>query len=207
MTDSEIFSNDNSDAEHSDGLLSDTDELSDNYEFTEVPEYGFDNTKTDVNRLVDNARDEIKASRVADTLEREQAGNRAKQALKQLYDDDFDFDNPPDSLDRYERMIALRRLEEAAIYNGKFESEWFEDRELHDLPNVDHAVNVVSIMKTYGELAEHNLARLTSSTVAVPEVREAAADALHDIRSETQQPSHDSLRAALAAWLRPGDDA
>jgi len=199
MTDSKLFDTDGAVDESGDGLK-------DDYEFREAGTLYGREMQTQVERLVDNARDEIKATQVADTLEREQAGNRAKQALKQLYDDDFDFDNPPDSLDRYERTIALRRLEEAAIYNGKFESEWFDERELHDLPNVEHAVNVVSIMKTYGELAEHNLARVTSSTIVKPEVREAAADALHEIRSDAQQQSQDSLRAALAAWLHPGDD-
>jgi len=200
MTDSKLFDSDDGCDESSDGLK-------DDYEFHEAGTLYDTQRQTQVERLVDNARDEIKANQVADTLEREQAGNRAKQALKQLYDDDFDFDNPPDSLDRYERTIALRRLEEAAIYNGKFESEWFEERELHDLPNIEHAVNVVSIMKTYGELAEHNLARVTSSTIVEPEVREAAADALHEIRSDAQQQSHDTLREALAAWLHPGGDS
>jgi hypothetical protein len=200
MTDSTIFDHDDGGDENSEGLI-------DDYEFHEARTLYDVQAETQVERLVNEARDEIKANQVADTLERERAGNRAKQALKQLYDDDFDFDNPPDSLDRYERTIALRRLEEAAIYNGKFESEWFEERELHDLPNIEHAVNVVSIMKTYGELAEHNLARVTSSTIVEPEVREAAADALHEIRSDAQQQSHDTLREALAAWLHPGGDS
>jgi len=181
-------------------------DLSDDYEFRKSL-YALDGSEeSDVERLVANATDEIKASRVADRLEREQAGTIAKQAFKQVYDEDFDLDSPPESLDRYERIITLRRLEEAAIRNSKFESEILQKRN-HDLPNTEHAIQCVSIMETYGELAENNLARVASATVSVPEVRKAAADALERVREDAKEQPSMSLREALAAWLRPGGES
>jgi len=158
-----------------------------------------------VDELVAGAKCKVDANDAAEVLERRQAGNQAKAALKELYDDDFDFDSPPESLDRYERVLTLRELEHAAISNGRRKHLLADQDGAQDIPDVEHAVHVVSIMETYGELAEHNLARVAGATVARSEVREAAAASLESVRGEAQSKSHDSLREALAAWLRPGD--
>lgn len=155
--------------------------------------------------LVSRAKPDVRAENAAFSLERTQARNHAEAALRELFDDDFDLENAPDSLNRYEKLIALRRLERAAVKNGQR-----RDEDVGDLPNVDHAVHVVSIMKTYGELAEHNLARVAGATRTKHEVREAAAEALSEIRQDTQEPERGSIAAvldALAERLRPGDSS
>jgi len=155
--------------------------------------------------LIMRAKPDVESENAAFTLERTQARNHAEAALRELFDDDFDLENPPDSLNRYEKLIALRRLERAAVKNGQR-----RDEDVGDLPNVDHAVHVVSIMKTYGELAEHNLARVAGATRTKRQVREAAAEALSEIRQSTEEPERGSIAAvldALADRLRPGDSS
>lgn len=155
--------------------------------------------------LISRAKPDVQSENAAFTLERTQARNHAEAALRELFDDDLDLENPPDSLNRYEKLIALRRLERAAVKNGQR-----RDEDVGDLPNVEHAVHVVSIMRTYGELAEHNLARVAGATRTEHEVREAAAEALSEIRQNTQEPERGSIAAvldALAERLRPGDSS
>jgi len=201
MNEPSIFDDDSDESDDETTGLVDA-PLDDDRDYASV--YEFDDT-THVGRLLEQAKDEVHAADAAETLQRTQAGHQAKAALKELYDDDFDFDAPPDSLDRYERVLALREMEHAAISNARRESEIADEFDTHDLPNVQHAVQVVSIMESYGELAEHNLARVAGATVARAEVREAAAASLKLIRKGAATDSHDSIREALAAWLRPGD--
>jgi len=160
-------------------------------------------TQTKLDEVIKEGENTVRADELIETLERKQESNRAKDAIEKLYGDDFDFTNPPDSLDRYEKMLALRRMEEAVISNGRIDSE-LPDTAPADLPNVEHAIAVIEIMKTYDGLAENNLAKITAATVARAEVRKAAADALSEIRGNGLEDEPLSLRQSLAAWIRPG---
>jgi len=163
----------------------------------------YDSTERRLQNLVKEAEVKLTAREATTALERSKAREVAKEALKEHYSDDFDLDDPPESLDRFETMITLRRLERAVVENGKAESEWPEDVDLGGLPDVELAVEMVRTMQSYGELAEPHLARLGGATVCDAEVRKEATAALKELRDENRT-SHDSLREALAAWIRPG---
>jgi hypothetical protein len=152
-------------------------------------------------RLLSETAGVISAEEALGALDDQRVKNTAKRELKHLYGDDFDLSNAPESIDRYEQTLALARLERAAVNMGARPSERREVES--DEPRVEQAVLVIEQMKTYGELSEPYLANIARGNVQVMAVREAAVEALSEIREE-KKPSHNSLREALAAWLRPG---
>ena len=158
-------------------------------------------TATELERLISESEELSDARGALRRLNDQRVRQTAKEELRELYGDDFDIDDAPDSLGRYEKTLALERLRNAVVNMGSRPSERHEKES--DEPRVEQAIKTVEQMKSYGELAEPHLAHLADAPVMVMPVREAAVDALADVRGE-HDTSHDSLREALAAWLRPG---
>jgi hypothetical protein len=154
-------------------------------------------------RLLSETAGVIKSEKALAALDNQRVKRTAKRELRELYGPDFDPADAPESIDRYEEMLALRNLEHAAVEMGTRPGEGVEVES--DYPHTERAIAVIQQMKSYGEVAEPYLAHVVRASAAVMPVREAAVDALADLRDQ-QEPSHDSLRAALAAWLRPGGD-
>jgi len=160
-------------------------------------------TARELRQRVQEAEWTVVARGILPRLDDQRVRNTAKSQLRELYGDDFDIDQAPASIDRYEKTLAVERLSKAVVNMGSRPSERHENES--DEPHVDQAIKTIAQMKTYGEVAEPHLAHLADSSVMVMPVREAAVDALADLRDQ-QEPTHDSLREALAAWLRPGGD-
>lgn len=158
-------------------------------------------TARELRRLMQEGEAKLGAPGILHRLGDQRVRQTAKGELRELYGDDFDIDQPPESLDRYEKTLAVERLAKAVVNMGSRPSERHENES--DEPHIEQAVRTIAQMKTYGELAEPHLAHLADSSVMVMPVRKAAVDALADLRDQ-QEPSHGSLREALAAWLRPG---
>jgi len=158
-------------------------------------------TARELHRLMQEGEAKLTAPGILGRLDDQRVRQTAKEELRELYGGDFDIDHAPESLDRYEKTLAVERLRKAVLNMATAPSERHEKES--DTPHVEQAIKTIDQMKTYGELAEPHLAHLADSPVMVMPVREAAVDALADLRDQ-QEPSHDSLRGALAAWLRPG---
>jgi len=152
-------------------------------------------------RLLSESIGTIQVEKARARLEDERVKKTAKKELQQLYGDDFDLSDAPNSIDRYEKTLALERLRDAVVDMGKIPSE--RPDALSDEPQIDQAIATIEQMKTYGPLAEPHLADISRANIATMEVREAAITALEEIR-DGQQNSHDNLREAIAAWIRPG---
>jgi len=158
-------------------------------------------TATELERLISEGKVRLEAPAVLHRLDDQRVRQKAKDELRELYGDDFDIDHAPESLDRYEKTLTVERLRKAVLNMATAPSERHEKES--NTAHVEQAIKTIDQMKTYGELAEPHLAHLADSPVMVMPVREAAVDALADVRGG-HGTSHDSLRGALAAWLRPG---
>jgi len=144
--------------------------------------------------------EQIRYEKALASLNSERVKKTAKTELAELYGSDFVTSDAPESIDRYEKILALRSLERAAVTMGTMQSERRES--MSEEPQTDQAISVIEQMKAYGAVAEPYLAHIVRAEVAVIPVREAAVEALGELR-EQEEPSH-SLREALAALIRPG---
>lgn len=113
----------------------------------------------------------------------------AKEALEELYKNEFPIDDPPESFDRYESELALRHLRGSVVsmFNHADDDEY-----------VKEAKQRIDVMATYGSLAESHIAALTD--VQHSEVRTYATDTLGELRTERTESK--SLTAAIRDWWR-----
>jgi hypothetical protein len=154
------------------------------------------------------------------------AKENAKEALEQLYSNEFPIDDPPESFERYEAEMAVRALRNsvadlahqhgdttvvvADIDDGDdigdaVVSEWPDEDSLYEEQITQHRIEIakssIDVMKTYGKVAEPHIAALARRGLP-SEVREYAVETLAEIRGEQEQESV-SLREALGRWLLP----
>jgi hypothetical protein len=146
------------------------------------------------------------------------AKQHAKEALEELYNNEFPIDDPPESFERYEAELAVQHLRESVehIYevgNRATAVEvdvtiQVEDEEvlqeidwdgINLFQYVKHSKQIIDVMSTYGTVAEPHIAALTDGAIP-PEVSEYAAETLADIRTESNDTK--SLSAAIRDWWR-----
>jgi hypothetical protein len=154
------------------------------------------------------------------------AKEHAKEALEEVFENDFPINDPPESWERYETEVTLRHLRQGIVdmlapevsreqhihYDGEQDSEVVA--EMAELPHqdvdvakavvearVEQAKQRIDVMATYGEVAEPHLAALTYSNMH-SEVRAYATEALAKVREEKQ--SSKSLSETIRDWFRGG---
>lgn len=155
------------------------------------------------------------------------AKENAKEALEELYRNEFPIDDPPDSYERYEAEMAVRALRNSVeslthrgrktkilvdVYNldGDIDDAVVDEASVTEMPADDEVINRVvtehhveiakssiDLMATYGQLAESHIATLAQ--VGLPsEVRQHAIETLAEMREETNESK--SLTAAIRDW-------
>ena len=148
--------------------------------------------------LRQRAIEEQKEENIRESGKRQsQVKTSAREALEELYDDEFSLDNPPDSYERFESEMAVRNLrtsvERITLDPDGYGHEATDRR-------IEAAINTIDVMGTYGQVAEQHLAVL--SRMDLPEeVYSHAIDTLADVREREQEPP--TIREAIARWLSP----
>lgn len=151
------------------------------------------------------------------------AKEHSKEALENLYSNEFPIEDPPDSYERYEAELAVRHLRESitdmfAPPAHREQNVFVDDRDNPEVveevavgdtdstvmraiidARVQQAKNRIDVMATYGQLAEPHIAALTYSDMH-SEVRAYATETLAEIRAE--QKSSKSLSETIRDWLR-----
>jgi len=121
----------------------------------------------------------------------------SREALEELYDEEFSLDNPPDSYERFESEMAVRKLRTSVERITLDADGW--GHEATDR-RIEAAINTIDVMGTYGQVAEQHLAALCR--MDLPEqVYSHAIDTLAEVREEEQEPP--TIREAIARWLSP----
>lgn len=173
--------------------------------------------KKDYEQIVDELRERHAYGEIA-------AKEHAKEALEELYHNEFPIEDPPDSYERYEAEAAVRALRvsveslenvwgDTTTYvippeGGVRETEVSEmpDRDdIHEAVTKHHikiAKDTIDVMETYGQLAEPHIAALAQRGLP-SEVREYAIESLADLREgKRNEPEKSlSLREAIGRWL------
>jgi len=153
------------------------------------------------------------------------AKEHAKEALEEVFENDFPINNPPDSWERYETEVTLRHLRQSIVdmlapevpreqhihVNVSDSSQSVEEVAGEDVDfsvqqaiidaRVEQAKDRIDVMATYGEVAEAHIAALTYSNMH-SEVRAYATETLAELRNEKQ--SSKSLSETIRDWLRGG---
>jgi hypothetical protein len=190
-------------------------------------ELKFDNTDPTVDGKAQIA-DSIADEKAYERLEQEGTGSaygeqavkqHAKEALEDLYSNEFPIDDPPESFERYEAEAAVRHLRgsieqifepndrlapvqiEVVIDSADGEAiDWEADwgKNLDDVTAfIEHSKRMIDVMATYGAVAESHIAALSYPKIH-PEVREHAIETLAEMRDETNESK--SLTAAIRDW-------
>jgi len=149
-----------------------------------------------------------------------------KEALEQLYGNEFPIEDPPDSFERYEAEVALRHLSDSIA--NMFKDDPHPTREIQVVVDVvggeidditeapeippepvlhheawqlaiEQAKSRIDVMATYGQVAEPYLASLTYDHIH-SDVRAYATETLAEIRDSSD--GSQSLTAAIRDWWR-----
>lgn len=151
------------------------------------------------------------------------AKEHAREALEELYHNEFPITDPPDSWERYEAEVTLRHLRQsiADTFAPAVERQQTIQINLADRPDavediiggdvevevkqpltdadIEESKRRIDVMATYGQLAEPHIAALTYYKMP-PRVRSYATEVLAEIRDEKQ--SSKSLSETIRDWLR-----
>lgn len=153
------------------------------------------------------------------------AKEHAKEALEEIFENDFPINDPPESWERYEAEVTLRHLRQSIVdmFAPAVEREQTIQINLADRPDavediigesvevevkqpltdagIEESKSRIDVMATYGQLAEPHIAALTYYKIP-PRVRSYATEALAEIREETQESK--SLSETIRDWFRGG---
>jgi len=146
------------------------------------------------------------------------AKEHAKEALEELYNNEFPINDPPASFERYEAELAVQHLRESVEYifevgdkrntvevdvtiksGGEEVLQEIDWNGVELFQYVEHSKQVIDVMSTYGSLAEPHIAVLTGAGYP-SEVSEHAAETLAEMRDDSSETK--SLTAAIRDWWR-----
>jgi hypothetical protein len=159
----------------------------------------------------------VESHDVEDELATERARQILRDDIEKLYHNDLDIDNPPDSIEAFERRVTLRKLASTAM---RFGSEGMVLLRVDDLSAIQtesieafledrgspvepaRAKKAIDRMATYGQPAEQFLAAVADGDSVQPEIAEYALDALAELQEREEEP--DGLVDALRSWWSGG---
>lgn len=163
----------------------------------------------------------VESNDIEDELASEHARQVLQDDLEKLYCNDLDINNPPDSIEAFEKRVTLRNLSRVAIEYGTPTDVAFEPREIvfdvgddEEHEGVDslsdavisfsepvgehQAKKAIDKMAEYGTVAEQFLAIVAGDNKIHPQIAEYALDAIGDAKEERTEQQ--SLIDALRQW-------
>jgi len=163
----------------------------------------------------------VESNDIEDGLASEHARQVLQDDLEELYRNDLDMNNPPDSIEAFEQRVTLRNLTTVATQHGSPTNVVFGHRdivfEVADEPDTKSIEGVMEMsepvgearskkaidrMVDYGQVAEQFLAIVAENKEVHPEIAEYALDALGELQEK--ETERQSLIDTLRQWWSGG---
>lgn len=180
----------------------------DGHDFTATQQpSGVDHPATDrqLRSVLSKAEAELQVPGALQKLDDQATRQAAREALKELYGDEFEVHNAPNDIDRLEKTLAIHELAWGitSCANNAVDDKYAEPTRNH--PEIEHAVLLIEEMQSYGALAERHLAALNRDQEMPLPIRRAATDALSEVRENQNEDK--TLMSVIKSWLKQGGDS